>query len=133
MSFALHRAGTVSEAMAAARRLGPQARFIAGGTDLMIQINRKRVAPAHLIDISRLDELSGIEDRNDRYVIGALTTHKALERFAPFGVAFAALPESARKVGGHQVRNIATVGGNVANASPAADVVVLVRNLVLGF
>lgn len=124
MSFVMHRPLTVAEAVDDAHRLGVQARFIAGGTDLMIQMNRKRVTPEHVIDISRLPGLSGIEDRGDRFVIGALTTHKELERYAPFAPALAALSESAAKVGGHQVRNIATIGGNIANASPAADVVV---------
>ena len=124
MSFALHRATSVVDAVALAQRLGPGARFIAGGTDLIIQINRRRIAPSDLIDISRLQELNKIEDRPDCFIIGALTTHKTIERFDGFRAEFAALPESARQIGGHQVRNIATVGGNIANASPAADVVV---------
>jgi CO/xanthine dehydrogenase FAD-binding subunit len=124
MGYLMHRPQSVAEAVASARRLGPRAHFIAGGTDLIVQINRKRVVPEHLIDISRLEHLSGIEDRGRFYAIGALTTHKAIERFLPFQQSLTALPESARVVGGHQVRNIATIGGNLANASPAADVVV---------
>lgn len=123
MSYELYRATSANDAIAKARDLGTQARFIAGGTDVIIQINRKRIAPNHLIDISGIADMSGITERGETLVIGALTTHKTLERHA-FGPAFLAIAEAANKVGGHQVRNIATVGGNIANASPAADVVI---------
>jgi carbon-monoxide dehydrogenase medium subunit len=123
MSFALHRPASLAEAAALARRYGERARFLAGGTDLVIQMNRRRLAPAHLIDLSGLDGLRGIEETPDGFVLGAMTTHKAIERHPAFAGGLAALVEAARVIGGHQIRNVATVGGNIVNASPAADLV----------
>ena len=123
MSFELHHPATVPKAIELASRLAPGARFIAGGTDLVIQINRKKAAPAHLIDIGRLPGLAGIVDTAYGYALGPLTTFRTIERHLPFQEALCALVEAARVVGGHQIRNIATIGGNIANASPAADFV----------
>ncbi len=123
MSFELHRPATVAEAIALASRLGARARFIAGGTDLVIQMNRGRMAPESLIDVTRLKELDGIVESGGGIVIGALSTHKSIERHPAFQAELRALVEAARVIGGHQVRNIATVGGNIVNASPAADLV----------
>ena len=124
MAFAVHHPGSVADAVALASRLGDSARFIAGGTDLVVQINHKRCAPHHLIDITRLGELAGIEETQCGVRIGALTTHKEIERHPSFQGALRGLVEAACVVGGHQVRNLGTIGGNIANASPAADVVV---------
>jgi carbon-monoxide dehydrogenase medium subunit len=123
MSFSVHHPASVADAVALARQFGEKGRFLAGGTDLVIQINRKRLAPQHLIDITRLADLSGVTEDAQTIRIGALTTHKAVERHPLFRSSLLALPEAARVVGGHQVRNVATIGGNIANASPAADTV----------
>jgi carbon-monoxide dehydrogenase medium subunit len=123
MSFALHRPASLAEAVALARQYGEAAQFLAGGTDLVIQMNRKRLTPRHLIDLSGLSRLRGIEEVADGFVLGALTTHKAIERHPAFGDGMIALVEAARVIGGHQIRNVATVGGNIVNASPAADLV----------
>jgi len=124
MSFMLHHPTSVDDAVRLARALGATSRFLAGGTDLVVQINKKREAPEHLIDVTRLDGLAGIRDEGDGFAVGALTTHKAIERCAALQGPLAALPEAARVIGGHQIRNRGTVGGNIVNASPAADVVV---------
>ena len=123
MSFDLHRPSSLAEAVDLAARLGAGARFIAGGTDVVIQINRGKIAPAHLIDISRLPGLAGIAETAEGCTIGPLTTYRTIERHQAFQGALSALVEAAGVVGGHQVRNIATVGGNIVNASPAADFV----------
>lgn len=124
MGFALHKPSSLSEAIALSARFGAEGRFIAGGTDLVIQMNRKRLAPRDVISLSRLLHLSSIELASGGYSIGALTTHKAIERFPAFRNRIAMLGQASQVVGGHQVRNIATIGGNVVNASPAADAVV---------
>jgi carbon-monoxide dehydrogenase medium subunit len=123
MSFALHRPTSLADALALAARHGAAARFLAGGTDLVVQIRRGRLAPAHVIDLSAVPGLTGIAGTpEDGLRIGALTTLKTIERHPAFvGGARRALAEAARLVGGHQVRNIGTLGGNVVNASPAAD------------
>jgi carbon-monoxide dehydrogenase medium subunit len=124
MSFSLHHPVSVAAAVALARTFGDSARFIAGGTDLIVQIARKRQAPAHLIDLGDISGLAAIAEHADGFLIGALASHKTIERHGAFQGALAALAEAARVVGGHQIRNRATVGGNIANASPAADLVI---------
>ncbi len=128
MSVELHRPASIDEALVQAGRLG-SVRFLAGGTDVMIQMSRGRVDVRHLIDISRFGELATIVEEPDRISIGALTTHKAIERHPAFGDVYQALPQAARVIGGHQVRNIATIGGNIVNASPAADLVPVLHAL----
>ena len=123
MSFELHRPATLEEAVNLAGRLAPDARFIAGGTDLVIQISRRRTAPSHVIALPHLPELQAVTDTTDGYRLGALTTYRTIELHPAFKGSLEALIEAARVVGGQQVRNIATVGGNIANASPAADFV----------
>ena len=123
MSFELHRPATLEEAISLAGRLAPDARFIAGGTDLVIQMSRRRVSPSHVIALPQLPELQGVTETVNGCRIGALTTYRFIERHPAFRGALECLIESARVVGGQQVRNIATVGGNIANASPAADFV----------
>lgn len=123
MSFELHRPATLEEAITLAGRLTPDARFIAGGTDLVIQMSRRKVSPSHVIVLPQLPQLQGVTETVKGYRIGALTTYRPIERYPAFSGALECLIEAARVIGGQQVRNIATVGGNIVNASPAADFV----------
>ncbi len=123
MSFDLHRPGTLAEAIDLSQRLAPAVRYVAGGTDTVIQINRKRINPAHLIDVACLPSMSGIAETAGGFALGALTNYSTIEAFPAFRGGLLALIEAARVVGGRQVRNIATIGGNIVNASPAADFV----------
>src|SRR5215468_10976548 len=102
-------------------RFGAAGRFLAGGTDLIIQMRRGTVAPEHVVSLHRVPGLGAIEAKGDVQV-GALVTHRAIEHFPTFQRRLRALVEAAEVVGGHQVRNVGTVVGNVVNASPAADV-----------
>lgn len=108
--------------MALGARLGTAGAFLAGGTDLLVQLRRGRIGPRHLIALHRVPGLDGI-DVNGAATLGACVTHRALEKSPALGGPRQALGEAARLIGGHQVRNVATVGGNLANASPAADLV----------
>lgn len=122
VSFNLHRADSLDSAAALGQKLGPTARYIAGGTDLMIQISRGLRSATDIIDLSGLHALKSIVFDHDSVRIGALCTHKDLEQSAGLISRFPALCAAARVVGGHQIRNVGTVGGNLANGSPAADV-----------
>jgi aerobic carbon-monoxide dehydrogenase medium subunit len=122
MGFSFHRPETIDAAIAFARDHGEAARFIAGGTDLIIQINRRRLAPRHLISLAGLG-LDTIAETETGYVIGAMATHDAVVTYSGFQKQLIALTQASAVIGGRQVRNIATVGGNVVNASPAADLV----------
>lgn len=130
MSFRVHQPESVAEAVRLAGDFGPEARWLAGGTDLIIQINRKLCAPRHLIALDRIAELRGITFGENEVWIGALMTHRTIEQSVTASDhSLAALAEAARVIGGHQVRNVGTVGGNVANASPAADLLPVLLTL----
>jgi carbon-monoxide dehydrogenase medium subunit len=77
--------------------------------------------PKHLVDIGRVKALSGIREEGGHFVIGALTTHHAVESSAAIKQKCAMLAEAAAMIGDPQVRNYGTVGGSVAHADPAAD------------
>lgn len=124
MTFHLHQPQTVDDALGLAATIGERGHFIAGGTDIVIQMHRGRRNPEHLIDLSGLKGLDTIEATPEGFLLGALVTHKTIERHPVLRADVTMLAEAAHTVGGHQVRNIGTVGGNIANASPAADVVV---------
>lgn len=128
MSFDYHEPTSLREAIELGARFGGDGRFLAGGTDLMVQIHRGRVDPRHVISLQRVPGLEAIAG-DGTISIGARVTHRRLERAPDFQGALRGLIEGARVVGGHQVRNVATVGGNIVNASPAADVVVVLLAL----
>lgn len=97
--------------------------LIAGGTDLMVKLKEKRISPALLIDIGQLQELRLI-DRQDGFVhIGAAVSHAELAESALIQQYAPMLSAAAAAVGSPQIRNRGTIGGNIGNASPAADTV----------
>lgn len=108
---------TLAEALELKARLGTDAYFLAGGTDLVVLRNRGRVKGEHWIDLSKVPGLDGLAETDGVLRIGAGTKHSLLE-----STRFTALAEAAASVGGPQIRHRGTVGGNVGNASPAGDV-----------
>jgi len=93
------------------------ATLLAGGTDLLVEINFGRARPTHVVVIDRLDELKDLE-RNGHIRMGALVTYTRMLVDDPGS---AALREAARTVGSPQIRNAGTLGGNLGTASPAGD------------
>ena len=120
--FDYHQPESLADAVDLAARFGGEASFLAGGTDLIVQIERGRVAPRHVIGLGRVPGLAGIEV-NGRITLGARVTHRAIEQTPALAGPLRCLVEGSEVIGGHQVRNVATVGGNLVNASPAADLV----------
>lgn len=96
---------------------------LAGGTNLIVDIRAKRLAPARLVSLSRIGELRGISCSDGRIAIGGRTTVSDLLRSAEIARHGPSLVDSARVFGGQMVRNAATVAGNIACGSPAADLV----------
>ncbi len=122
-SLEIFQPSSVKEAGEILRDKGPGGHFLAGGTDLIIAIKEKGLAPTYLVDLKKIPSLSNIREQPDGGLsIGALTTMRQLEtspiicRRLPF------LAQSAAEVGSIQIRNRATIGGNMANATPSADV-----------
>lgn len=109
---------TLDEALEV-RAAHPDAVPVAGGTDLMVEVNARRLRPAALLDLSRVEELRewGRGD-NGRVFVGAGMTFARIER--ELGE-FPPLVEAARSVASPQIRNRATIGGNLVTASPAGD------------
>jgi CO/xanthine dehydrogenase FAD-binding subunit len=98
----------------------PDATVLAGGTDLMVEVNDGRRAPAHVVAVGRIPELLGVRVEGDDLVIGAAVTHAELTR-DPVAALAPALAYAARTVGSPQIQNAGTIGGNLATASPAGD------------
>jgi CO/xanthine dehydrogenase FAD-binding subunit len=112
---------TLPEAYAHLQQLNGRAKLLAGGTDLMVQLHdRVAVTPAYL-NIWNLDELRGIQDIGDTLRIGALTTYTQMMRSPLVRQYCPILIEAAKTVGGVQIQNRGTLGGNIVNASPAGD------------
>ena len=97
------------------------ARVLAGGTDLIVQMRSGRVTPSAVIDLKRIPELTGVREDAGGFVIGAATRCTALGEHAGLAKAWPGVVEAANLIGSVQVRNRATVAGNLCNASPAAD------------
>ncbi len=91
--------------------------ILAGGTDLLVEINFGRQRPAHVVAIDRVDELKD-HSRNGHVRMGALVTYT---RMLETDVGSPALQEAARTIGSPQIRNAATLGGNLGTCSPAGD------------
>ena len=98
----------------------PDAVPIQGGTDLMVELNFDRARPPALLNLNEVDELRGWSRQNGSVWLGAgLTYAEAMQ--APLSELFPALAEASRTVGGPQIRNRGTIGGNLGTASPAGD------------
>jgi CO/xanthine dehydrogenase FAD-binding subunit len=94
---------------------------IAGATDLYVALNFGTLVPKKFVDIWSLKELRGISARGEVLVIGALATYTDAIRSRDVAARLPMLAEAARQVGGPQIQNRGTIGGNIANASPAGD------------
>lgn len=114
---------SIREASTIVKEKGPGGRFLAGGTDLVIAIKEKGLAPKYVVDLKKVPNLSGIREEADgSLTIGALTTMREVEISPLIRKRFPFLAQSAAEVGSIQIRNRATIGGNMANATPSADV-----------
>jgi CO/xanthine dehydrogenase FAD-binding subunit len=94
---------------------------LAGCTDLYVGLNFGTLRERRFVDLWGLDELRGVRVESGRLVIGALTTYTQLLRSRPVAQRLPMLAAAAREIGGPQVQNRGTLGGNVANGSPAGD------------
>jgi len=96
----------------------PEATPIAGGTDLMVDLNFGRRRPSAMIDLSRVAELASWQQENGQVFLGSGLTYATIVKEMP---AFKPLVQASRSVGSPQIRNRGTVGGNLGTASPAGD------------
>ena len=121
-TFAYARPTLLAEAVALLEAHGPDARLLAGGTDLVIRLRDGTARPGVVIDIKRIAEMRpSIREEAGCLVIGAGTVMTDIAADERVRRSFPALAEAAAVVGSVQIRNRATLAGNVCNASPAAD------------
>lgn len=119
--FNYFRPKSLMEALQFLGERGSTASVIAGGTDLMIDIRKGELKSAHVVDVSRLEEMRSISIVEESLVVGAAATYTEIINNPLVREKAHVLALAARQVGSLQIRNMGTLGGNVANASPAAD------------
>jgi carbon-monoxide dehydrogenase medium subunit len=121
-SFDYVRPDTLDEALALLRQHGTRARLLAGGTDLIVRLRRRHVQPAIVIDVKRAARLrNDVVEIDSHLRVGANAVITDIVSDPRIQHHFPALVEAASVVGSIQIRNRATLTGNICNASPAAD------------
>lgn len=118
--IAFHNARDLQDACDTLAQYGEKAKILAGGTDIMVKLNRRLVAPEMLVHIGGC-ELNYVKLEEKKIVIGATTPLAYITRSKPLQERIPLLVEAVRHMGGVAIRNAATIGGNLSNASPAAD------------
>ncbi len=117
----VYKGKNVDEIIELLDRYGKDAKIIAGGTDIVIDLRNERIAPKVLIDISSLEELKAIKDEGEYVDIGAGVSFTQVVESPLFEGNLYGLNKACHMVGSPQIRNKGTIGGNIANGSPAAD------------
>ena len=118
--FKYHRPGTVRQAANLLVK-NEDAKLIAGGHTLVPVMKQRLASPPHLVDLSHIEGLNGIEMKGRNLVIGATATHAEVANSAVVGEAIPALAELAGLIGDPTVRHKGTIGGSLANNDPTAD------------
>jgi CO/xanthine dehydrogenase FAD-binding subunit len=120
--FAYERPTELRDAIALLAEHGGAARALSGGTDLIIRLRDRTISAGVVVDVKRVPELAhGIRREGDRLIIGANTVMTDIAEDETIRARFTALSEAALVVGSVQIRNRASLAGNICNASPAAD------------
>jgi len=119
--FDFHEPTSIDEACEIMATYGAKAKLLAGGTDLMVNMKKKILAPEHLVCLSRISSMQGIEEKGDQIIIGGRCTVAELAVESLVEKKLGALRAGANALGSPLVRNRATIGGNIGSARPAAD------------
>jgi len=122
MRFEYLEPATIEEAVSLLTKYDGRAKVIAGGTDLVVQMREKAVKPDYVIDIVNIPGLDYINyDEKQGLSIGALTTISSLEKSAELRMKYPVISLAASKLGSVAIRNLGTLGGNLCNAAPSAE------------
>ena len=114
----------IKEALSLLEEYKGEARLVSGATDLMLWIREEKVTPSVLVDVSDIPEMRFVSVENGKMTLGAAMTHAEIAANEAVKRIFPALSDGCRSVGSPQIRNIATLAGNIVSAQPAADSVV---------
>jgi carbon-monoxide dehydrogenase medium subunit len=118
--FEYHQPETVKEAFDIMKSLKGRARYLAGGTDVFVQIKRGTIAPGALISLRNIPSLRGIA-HDKGLSLGSMTLFREIERDPRIGPEYPALRQAVSLLANPQIRNVASIGGNLCNAAPSAD------------
>lgn len=119
--FEYHAPDSLEATLGLLAEHGDEAKLIAGGSALLILMKQDLVQPGHLVSLQRVAGLRGVREAGGALVIGGLTTHRELETSPLVARHVAALAETFRKVATIRIRNVATIGGNLAHGDPSLD------------
>jgi carbon-monoxide dehydrogenase medium subunit len=112
---------TIDDAVALLAGASGEARLLAGGTDLLVQLRSELIEPELVVDLKRIAELTGIVAEDGGFRIGAAVTGAELGEHAALRAAWPGVVEAVELIGSTQIQGRASIGGNLCNASPAAD------------
>jgi CO/xanthine dehydrogenase FAD-binding subunit len=113
---------TTAEACDLLAAHGAEARVLAGGTDLLLQMRRRETVPSYVIGLKGVDDLAYVREQPDgTLAIGAMTTIQTIVTSPLIREKYGIVAEAAAGIGGPELRNVATIGGNLAGALPCAD------------
>lgn len=121
MRFELLQPRSLTEALEMKRDYGEKARVLAGGTDLLVLLKDGKLKTDAVMSLRNLGELNFIREERQGVTLGALVSHNAVATSSIVRQKFPDLAEACAQVGATQIQNLGTVGGNLCNASPAAD------------
>jgi carbon-monoxide dehydrogenase medium subunit len=121
IEFEYHAPESLEDAVGLLDELGDEAKILAGGTDLIPHMKQRKVEPRHIVNIKKIPELACIDETREGIKIGALAKLRAVELSPLIRERLPVLSEAAGRVGSVQIRNLGTIGGNICNASPSAD------------
>jgi len=119
--FDYHTPGSVREALDLLGRHKDDAKLLAGGHSLLPAMKLRLATPKHLVDLRKVPGLTGVKEEGGAIVIGAMTTHYAVETSPVVKAKCPMLAQVAGQIGDPMVRNLGTIGGSLAHADPAAD------------
>jgi carbon-monoxide dehydrogenase medium subunit len=119
--FELALPRSVDEALRVLSERGSEAKLLAGGTDLLPQLKNGLLKPAWVVDLSGVEQVRTLRSDSGGLRVGAAVSARTLERDATTQKTYTSLAESGALVGSVQIRNLATLGGNLCNAAPSAD------------
>ena len=121
IEFEYHAPESLDDVVELLNKLGDEAKILAGGTDLIPHMKQRKAEPRHIVNIKKIPELACIEETREGIKIGALAKLRAVELSPLIKEKLPVLSEAAGMVGSVQIRNLGTIGGNICNASPSAD------------
>jgi len=119
--YEYHKPESLSQVFDLLYQYGDKARLVSGGTDVFVQQRQTAARPEAMISLRHVDGLAGIDLEDDRLVIGAATTLRAIETSDLLARNFEILVDATRQMASVQIRNVATIGGNIVTAAPSAD------------